>query len=52
MLPRTVSEVNNKETIAAIEVNDDTYCLQKRIEKFPLVHLTNIHNYFFCPENE
>ena len=23
-------------TIAAIEANNDTYCLQKRIEKFPL----------------
>ena len=29
-------EVNNRETIAAIEVNNDMYCLQKRIEKFPL----------------
>ena len=29
-------EVNNKETIAAIEANNDTYYLQKRIEKFPL----------------
>ena len=33
-----LSEVNNRETIAAIEVNNDTYCLQKRIEKFPLNH--------------
>ena len=31
-----LSEVNNRETIAAIEVNKDTYFLQKRIEKFPL----------------
>ena len=31
-----LSEVNNRETIAAIETNNDTYCLQKRIEKFPL----------------
>ena len=29
-------EVNNRETITAIEENNDTYCLQKRIEKFPL----------------
>ena len=26
-------------TIAAIEANNDTYCLQKRIEKFPLYNL-------------
>ena len=32
-----LSEVNNRETIVAIGVNNDTYCLQKRIEKFPLV---------------
>ena len=31
-----LSEVNNRETIAATEANYDTYCLQKRIEKFPL----------------
>ena len=30
-------EVNNRETIAAIVVNNDTYCIQKRIEKFPQV---------------
>ena len=29
-------EVNNKETIAAIEANNDMYCLEKRIEKFLL----------------
>ena len=28
-------EVNNRETIPAIEVNDK-YCLQNQIEKFPL----------------
>ena len=32
-----LSEVNNKETIAANEANYDMYCLQKRIEKFPLI---------------
>ena len=31
-----LSEVNNMETIAVIEVNNDTYCPQKWIEKFPL----------------
>ena len=31
-----LSEVNNRETIAAIEANNDTYCLEKWIEKFPL----------------
>ena len=34
--PGTFSiEVNNRETIAAIEANEK-YCLQNRIEKFPL----------------
>ena len=32
-----LSEVNNREKIAAIEANNHTYCLQKRIEKFPLI---------------
>ena len=32
-----LSEVNNRETIVAIEMNNDTYCLQKRIEKYPLI---------------
>ena len=31
-----LSEVNNRETITAIVGYNDTYCLQKRIEKFPL----------------
>ena len=31
-----LSEVNNRETITVIEVNNDAYCLQTRIEKFPL----------------
>ena len=31
-----LSEVNNRETIAAIKANNDTYCIQKEIEKFPL----------------
>ena len=32
-----LSKVNNRATtIAAIEANNDTYCVQKRIEKFPL----------------
>ena len=30
-----LSEVNKRETILAIEANNDTYCLQKGIEKFP-----------------
>ena len=29
-------EVNNRETIAATEANNDMYCLQNEIEKFPL----------------
>ena len=32
-----LSEVNNRETIAATEANNETYCLQKRIENVPLV---------------
>ena len=35
-------EVNNREIIAATEVNNDTYCLQKRIEKFRLKILKQI----------
>ena len=35
-LKLSLSEVNNRETIAATEVNNDTYCLQNRIEKFLL----------------
>ena len=31
-----LSKVNNSETKAAIEGNNDTHCLQKRREKFPL----------------
>ena len=31
--------VKNRETIAAIEENNDTHCLQKQIETFPLVGL-------------
>ena len=29
-------QVNNRETMAAIEANNDMYCVQKWIEKFPL----------------
>ena len=36
-----LSEVNNRETIAAIEANNNTYFLQKRIEKLPLQFLQN-----------
>ena len=35
------SEVNNRETIAAIEVNN-RHCLQKRIEKFALFKHLNL----------
>ena len=28
---------STRETIAVVEANNDTYCLQKRIEKFPLI---------------
>ena len=31
-----LSKVNNRETIAVIEVNNDMYGLRKRIEKLPL----------------
>ena len=31
-----LSAVNNGETMAAIEGDTDTYCVQKRIEKFRL----------------
>ena len=34
-----LSEVNNKETIAVIKGNNETYCLQKRIENVPAVTL-------------
>ena len=37
-------EVNNRETIAAIEANNDIYYLQKRIEKFPLTLLDQYCN--------
>ena len=33
---RPLWEVNKRKTIAATEMNNDTYCLQKLIEKFPL----------------
>ena len=33
-------------TIAAIEANNDTYCLQKRIEKFPLLLPFSPHVWF------
>ena len=32
-------KVNNRETIAVIEANNETYCLQQLIEKFLLVHM-------------
>ena len=32
-----LSEVNNRETIVAIEPNKDAYCLQKRTEKLPML---------------
>ena len=31
-----LSEAKNKKARAAIEANNDMYCLQKQIEKFPL----------------
>ena len=31
-----LSEVNKRETVVAIEADNDTYCLQNWIEKFPL----------------
>ena len=35
------SEVNNRETIVANEANNNTYCLQKRIKKFPIFFKTS-----------
>ena len=35
-LELTLPEDNNKETKGATEANNDTYCLQKRVEKFSL----------------
>ena len=32
-----LSEVNNRETTGTIAANNDTYCLEKRTEKFPLI---------------
>ena len=32
-----LSQVNNTETIASIEANNDAYCLQNRKGKFPLI---------------
>ena len=36
-----LSEVNNRETIAYIEANNDRYCLQNQIEKFTKDHKKN-----------
>ena len=44
-----LSELNNRETIAAIEANNDTIVSPKRIEKFPLILLINWWE--FCPLN-
>ena len=48
-----LSEVNNRETIAAIEENNDTYCLQKRIEKFRCSLLISVRKFYFrnCDRN-
>ena len=43
-----LSEVNNRETIAAIEANNDMHCLQTRIEKFPLIHLILFWLKIYC----
>ena len=43
-----LSEVNNREAIAVIEANNNTYCLQKRLEKFPL-DTTNGHRHLLSP---
>ena len=40
-----LSEVNSRETIAAIEANNTTYCLQEWIEKFPLIFSSHIVRY-------
>ena len=36
-----LSEANNREIIGAIEANKGTHCLQKRIEKFLLINITD-----------
>ena len=42
-----LSEVNKRETIAAIEANNDKYCLQKHIEKLAVdTSFTNTKCYF------
>ena len=38
-----LSDVNNRETIVAIKANNGTYCLQNRIEKFPLNKLVELN---------
>ena len=38
-----LSEVNNRETIVSIETINDTYFLQKQIEKFPLTQKCSIY---------
>ena len=35
-----ISKVNNRETIAAIKLNNGTCCLKKRIGNFPLTSIT------------
>ena len=43
-----LSEVNNRETIAAIEANNGTYCLQKQIQKFLLIVMHSISILMSC----
>ena len=45
-----LSKVNKRETIVAIVVNNDRYCLQKRIEKFPriTIYLLRLTSKMLC----
>ena len=38
---------NNRETIAAIDANNDTYCFQNGIEKSPLIGLISVNRQKF-----
>ena len=42
-----LSEVNNRTTIAAIETNNETYCLQKRIERWCVIIVKILPNFYF-----
>ena len=49
-----LSEVNNRETIVAIETNSDTYCLQNRINRssFHKIQRTQKSEHYVCDDND